>query len=168
MRGKRFSERGQIELLPRDVHQVCGVATIDDGELRAEAELTGVLAQKARADGMKCSRPQQPTQGFTQRTGGARFFCASVSAMMCWARRIISCAARRLKVMSSSSCGRDAIEQQMRDAMSEGVRLASAGARDDQQRRGGEATFAQLPKRRRALLSVIERRGRPAGRMESR
>ena len=54
---KALFRTGQVQLLPRDVHQICGVAPIDDGELGAEAELAGVLAQESRADRVKRSRP---------------------------------------------------------------------------------------------------------------
>ena len=67
----------------------------------------------------------------------------STSAAIRSARRVISAAARREKVMSRMRRGSAPVSDQVGDAVRERVGLAGAGAGDDQERPGDAAVAVQ-------------------------
>ena len=123
----------QAEPLPHDVHQVGGIGAVENVEARIEAESLAVQADQAIAD-----RVKRPGPGQTQRRrqGSTRPAARTVEATACCARRVISSAARRVNVRSSTRSAGNAREKQVRHAVRQGARLAGASAGDDEQRPG--------------------------------
>ena len=141
--------------MAHDVHQVGGVAAIEHAERRVEAEPAARTRGSAgcRSRG-RCRTTAGAGARGTRRRAARR--AASASAITRCARRVISSAARRVKVSSSMRSGATPCEQQVRDAVRERAGLAGAGARDHEQRRG-------LPRRRRGSGSPWVAASRCAG-----
>ena len=106
MRGKRFSAFEQPEVVAHHVHQVGGVAAVEHAERRVQAEPLRVLADQPVADRMERAGPRQRAAFRGTRGQRAR---ASASATTRCARRVISSAARRVKVSSRMRSGADAL-----------------------------------------------------------
>src|SRR6185369_16521925 len=100
------------------------VLAVMDGERRIEADVRGILAQQARADAVERARPVQPDQSAANpnRVGDDALDPAAHPD-----RR----AAREGHQQYALRVG--AVDDQVSDAVGEGVGLARAGARDDQE-----------------------------------
>ena len=139
----------EAELLAQKIQQVGGVAAVEHRERRLEADHLRVLAQQAVADRMVCAGPEQASGGAAQ-VGvcvGLRPQRLRGDALRP-AQHLLGGAAR--EGQQQDSFGRDALEQQVRDAMRERIGLARAGAGDDQQRTGRETGST-----RRAICSGV-------------
>ena len=125
----------ETQPMTHDVHEVGRIAAIEHAERRIEAKPMRVLTHQPIADRVERARPGQAqvVRHLRMRSWPAR---ASAAVMTRCARRVISSAARRVKVSSSMRSGAHARQQQVRDAMRERIRLAGARAGDDQQRPG--------------------------------
>ncbi len=82
-----------------DVHEVLGVAPVEDGEVRLHADVAGVDAQQAGGDGVEGAAPDALGGAAHARAAG-RMAPAPPCASTASTRRSISAAARRVKVSS--------------------------------------------------------------------
>ncbi len=152
--GKTFLLARQSQILPQVIDQVGSIAAIDHGERGIEAERVRVLAQQAIADRVKRARPQKARGVRMKRSAprllAQRFIGDGLGPSQHFLRR----APRECQ--QQDALGRDAIEQQVRNAMRQRIGLAGAGTGDDQQRIGLDPARRDAAERRCAQLFRVE------------
>ncbi len=125
---------GEAKFMTGEVHQIGGIFPVMDREIRIEPDLLGVVAQDARANPVERAGP-------CERVGhgaGARSHRLRANAFD---------AARHLgrrpagEGHQQDTAGVGPVDDQMRDAMGERVRLAGPGAGDDEKRSRRRALF---------------------------
>jgi hypothetical protein len=125
---------GEAEVVPNQVHQVGRILAIVDGEVGMEPDLLGIVAQQPRADAVEGARPGQ-------RVGhdvGALTHHLSRDPLH--PPRHLGCGpARECHQQNPARIG--AIDDQVGDAMRQGVGLARSGTRDDEERCPGRAVL---------------------------
>ena len=153
--GKALFFRRKTQLRAQLVHEIGGVAAVDDGVGGFEAELRRIVAQQPVADGMESACPGEALRD------GLRFA----------AQRVVERLAQDLhrspphfhrsaaRERQQHDPGRiDAGQNQMRDAMRKRAGLAGARAGDDEQRPGAKAAIGQrLAETRGLALRVVQR-----------
>ena len=120
--------------MPDQIHQVGGILAIMDGEVGIEPDLVGVVAQQPRADAVEGAGPGQ-------RIGhdvGALPHDASRDPLHP-PRHLGGGAARERHQQNPPRIG--AVDDQVRNAMRQGVGLARTGAGDDEERRPRRAVL---------------------------
>jgi len=99
---------GEVQLVAQQIHQVGGVAAIHHREVRIQPHARGMPADQTVRDRMERARPRQLDLGRGLAAAGPRIggrpLSRTVATMRC-ARRVISCAARRVKVSSRIRSG---------------------------------------------------------------
>ncbi len=119
--------------MANDVEHIRRVATIEHGEARVEPEVAGEAAEQSIGNRVKGPGPWQAAGRQHRRTRRRRpddVFDAP--------RHFLGGATRECQ--QENALRIDTFDDQVRDAVGEGHRLAGAGSGDDQQRAGEEAT----------------------------
>ena len=125
---KAALRRGEAQVVAHQVHQVRGVAAIEDRESRIQADALRVQPQQLRADRVEGSRPLDRSRG-NARAPGER-----ASAQALDPPRHLQRHAPREREQQDAP-GMRAVQDQVGDAVRKGLGLARAGARDHEQRR---------------------------------
>src|SRR5690242_9738182 len=121
---KSLRQLREPELLANTVHEIRGIAAIDDAELRIEAEMRGVVSQQPVADRVEGARP-------TEALRDAR--CSPAGILV---ERLAGDLVRptpHLRRRTPRECQHqntrriDAVEHQVSDTMRQSVGLAGAG-----------------------------------------
>ena len=152
---KALRPAGVSQLAAYDIHDVRRIGAVQHGEVRLESKMFGVEAQYAAADRMKRSAPQQARHDAAiARLAAIRqdFRDDGLGALDHFLRRTAREGqhedARRIR----------AVQHQVRGSMRQGVGLAGARARQNQQGTGTHALVRNGgAKGRRAALTGIER-----------
>ncbi len=127
--GKARFGSGKSEIVPDEIDEIGGILAVVNGERAVEADLQGVFTQQPGPDGVEGAGPgQRPGErgGLPVRAHDA---CRDALDP---ARHLGGGAPREGE--QQDAAGIDAVDDEMRDPMRQGVGLAGAGARDDQQR----------------------------------
>ena len=127
--GNRLSVLERSKIVADQIHQVCRILAVMNGEGRIQPDFEGVVAQEPGADRMERAGP---CQAFRQdrRVGAHDFRGDALDAPGHFRRR----SARKGHQQDTARVG--AIDNQMRDAMRQRVGLAGSSPGDDQQRSG--------------------------------
>jgi hypothetical protein len=128
-------------------HQVGRVFPIVDGEGWVQSDLVGIFAKQPRTDTVEGADPAQRI-GHDAGTGAKNLACDPLDPF----RHLGRCAPRKRHQQDPAGVG--AADDQMGDAVSEGVRLAGSGAGDDQQRRPDMSTGGDPVLDRTTLLRI--------------
>src|SRR5215470_12814882 len=115
--------------MPYQVHQIGRVLTVVNSKGAAQSDLFGVVAQQSRRDTVKGSRPQE--------RAGRICYCRGEDALHTL-RHLGSRAPRKGHEQYSARIS--TVNDQMGDAVGDGVRLARSSAGDDEQRTRGIAS----------------------------
>ena len=108
--------------------QILRVVAVENREIAPVPEQVGVLAQNPRADGVKRAAPERRQLPAQQIGDAAHHFAGGLVG----------------EREQQNSFRRDALFQQVGDAISERARLAGAGAGDDERRAGRRGNGGQL------------------------
>ena len=120
--------------MPDQVHQVGGILAIVDREIGIEPDLVGIVAQQPRADAVEGAGPGQRVG----HDAGALPHDASRDPLDP-SRHLGGGAARKRHQQNPPRIG--AVDDQVRDAVRQGVGLAGPGAGDDEERRARRAVL---------------------------
>ena len=134
-----------------DVHEIFGVAPVEDGEVRLHADVAGVDAQQAGGDGVEGAAPDALR-------GAARGVAARRQHRLDAPQHLGGGAAREGEQQDAPRVG--AALDEVRHAVHQRGRLAGAGAGDDEQRavavlRRGELLWIELLKHGAVLLWTV-------------
>ena len=114
--------------MPNEIHQISGVFAIMNCESAAEADVERILAEKPRADGMKRSRPAERMDGGAG-FGAERLRCDALDPAL-------HCGGGPAGEGEKHHATRvRAADNQVRDAVCQGVGFAGACTRNDEKRR---------------------------------
>ncbi len=149
--------------MAHQVHEVSGVFAVMDGEPGVECDLVGDVSQDPRADPVESPGPGQSVgedSGFVAHDPAANAFDP--------AGHLVGGPSREGHQQNASGIG--SVDDQVSDAMRQGVRLARACASDDQERTGRRrpARFdAMFDPAAAAGSRHRDRRRQPCGRNDS-
>ena len=123
---------GEAKFMAGEVHQIGGIFPVVDREIRIEPDLLGVVAQDSRANPMEGAGPCERV-GHQPGVRSHRLRADALDAARHLGRRPTG------EGHQQDTAGVGAVDDQMRDAMGERVRLAGPGPGDDEKRSRGRA-----------------------------
>ncbi len=142
----------QTRLVPHDVHQVCRIAAVEDRETGVQIEVVGIPAQQSIRDRMEGARPGEHVAIHRRIVFAAQRLADD---RLDAPRHLLGSPAGECQ--QEDALGIDPLDDQVRDPMGQGHRLAGAGARDDEQGPRGNATvLLRLPMGSRLALGRVQ------------